>query len=69
MTDLKVVDFQSRLQQRLQEEESVFAPMDSASLFITVLARAISEMRALGVNDRTVANTLEVAVEELRRST
>ena len=68
MTDLKVVDFQSRLQQRLQEEASVFVTMDSASLCITVLARAISEMRARGLNDRTIANTLEFAVEELRRS-
>ena len=64
----KVVDFQSRLQQRAAEQGEFYARMDIAAACIPVLVRAVVDMRELGADTKMIANTLRVAVEELDKS-
>ena len=66
MVDRKVLDFQSRLQERLAANREFNERMDRIARNILILAGAIEKMRKAGSDSQEIARVLQHAVEELR---
>ena len=64
MTD-KVVDFQSRLAAREVEIAEYDKRMQHLSALLEMMSPVISKMREMGADERAIARSLRVIVEEL----
>ena len=64
----EVVDFQSKLKERVKEEQEGWAASDLTLQMLPIVARAISEMRELGADNAKIAKVLRHASDELARA-
>ena len=61
----EVVDFQSKLEERVKENQEGRAASDLTLQMLPIVARAISEMRKLGADKDKIAKVLRHASDEL----
>ena len=61
----EVVDFQSKLEKRVKENQEGRAASDLTLQMLPIVARAISEMRKLGADKDKIAKVLRHASDEL----